>query len=524
VVLASPVLRDGLRIAGRLTGAASRVTVTVLDGRHRRVIEVPLTDAVEGDAAATLWAEDQLAHLLEAPEAHRAAIRRLGSDFGIVTPGSSLIVLERVDDYVRYGITPPEELQADYERLRSEADASRTAAKAAQLDRVRAQWRERIDWWSTAFDKQARPAKEPEPEPASVAESSPIVAESAPAPAPAPAAPARRSDAERQAATLDRVELTGSRISKTEDDASTSSFGIHLQPWTSDSPFARRLRMLGGDAVYRAYLDERAHAEPGTAFYLDVADVLFDRHAPTLALRVLSNLAEMDLDNRHVLRVLAYRRMQAGRADLAAPVLAQVLAMGDDEPQSYRDLGLAEATLGHRQTAIDLLYEVVTGTWDRRFPDIEITALTELNALVATAPSPLDTHRIAPDLLKNMPLDLRAVLSWDADNSDMDLWVTDPNGEKAYYGHRLTYQGGHMSADFTGGYGPEEFALRTAKPGTYRVEANYFGDRQQIVTGATTLQLWLSTRFGTSAQKDQRITLRLKDKSETVFVGEFEVR
>ena len=239
---------------------------------------------------------------------------------------------------------------------------------------------------------------------------------------------------------------------------------------------------------------------------------------------MLSNLAELDLDNRHVLRVLAYRMMQAGRADLAVPVLEQVLAMGDDEPQSYRDLALAHAALGHRQEALDLLYEVVTGTWDGRFPGIEITALAELNALVATSPTPLDTHRVAPEFLRNLPLDLRAVLSWDADNSDMDLWVTDPNGEKVYYQHKLSYQGGQISPDFTGGYGPEEFALRIAKPGKYKVEANYFGDRQQVVTGPTTLQLWLSTRFGTRRQQDQRITLRLTERSETVLVGEFEVK
>jgi uncharacterized protein YfaP (DUF2135 family) len=60
-----------------------------------------------------------------------------------------------------------------------------------------------------------------------------------------------------------------------------------------------------------------------------------------------------------------------------------------------------------------------------------------------------------------MPLDLRVVLSWDADNSDMDLWVTDPNGERAYYGNRLTYQGGRMSQDFTGGYGPSSSRCAT---------------------------------------------------------------
>ena len=81
-----------------------------------------------------------------------------------------------------------------------------------------------------------------------------------------------------------------------------------------------------------------------------------------------------------------------------------------------------------------------------------------------------------------------------------------------------------MSRDFTGGYGPEEFSLREAKPGKYKIEANFFGSRQQIVAGATTLQLKLASRFGTHDAKEQMITLRLKGRGETVFVGEFEVK
>jgi uncharacterized protein YfaP (DUF2135 family) len=81
-----------------------------------------------------------------------------------------------------------------------------------------------------------------------------------------------------------------------------------------------------------------------------------------------------------------------------------------------------------------------------------------------------------------------------------------------------------MSRDFTGGYGPEEFMLREAKPGIYRVEANYFGSRQQVVTGATTLQLRLSTGFGTSSAADRMVTVRLDGRGSTVLVGEFEIR
>jgi hypothetical protein len=216
--------------------------------------------------------------------------------------------------------------------------------------------------------------------------------------------------------------------------------------------------------------------------------------------------------------------MQAGAPELAIPVLEKVQLLAEEEPQSFRDLGLAHAAAGHHQQAIDQLNQVLLRPWGDRFAEIELIALAEMNAIIATAPTPLDTSRIDARLLKNLPLDLRAVLTWDADNSDMDLHVTDPNGEKCFYGHRFTYQGGRMSRDFTGGYGPEEFSLRDAKPGKYKVEANFYGSRQQAVAGAVSLQVTLSSGFGTAAQKDQTITLRLKGRGETEFVGEFEVK
>src|SRR5579859_3237380 len=74
------------------------------------------------------------------------------------------------------------------------------------------------------------------------------------------------------------------------------------------------------------------------------------------------------------------------------------------------------------------------------------------------------------------------------------------------------------------GYGPEEFSLRRAKPGTYKVEANFYGHRQQVVAGATTLQVKLTTGFGAPGARERTVTLRLKGASEVVYVGDFEVR
>ncbi|UWU58806.1 VIT domain-containing protein [Stenotrophomonas maltophilia] len=495
----------------------------------------------DGELLAGLWAQARLQQLAVDRRGNREAMQRLSQQFGLVGPDTSLIVLETLDDYLRYAIRPSGTLRTEYDARFAVQVADRAAADRERLDEVAARWKERQQWWNRSWPKGMPPL--PKGGALEVAsadyamESAPVAMLAAPAPA-APPAPAPMAAAEQRMEAssararrsapasnkaLDSITVTGGRVAAPAA-ANEGELGIQLVAWQPDSTIARRLRQGPASQLYDRYLAERdAHAD-SSAFFLDVADLLLAQGQRDLALRVLSNLAEMDLDNRHLLRVLGYRLMQADAPALAVPVFEQVLAMGQEEPQSFRDLGLALAAAGKPQQALAPLYQVVVRPWDSRFDGIALIALDELTNLLARSTPRLDTTSIDPRLLQAMPLDLRVVLSWDADNSDMDLWVTDPNGERAYYGNRLTYQGGQMSQDFTGGYGPEQFSLRNAKPGKYKVEANYFGSRQQLVTGATTLMLRLTTHWGTSKQKDQMVTMRLKDRAETVLVGEFEVR
>ena len=550
LVAQSRWIDDGvLRVAGRLREPVGRIIATVEGAGGRRRIEVPVTSA--GIAHAQVpqaWAAWTVAALSAEPERNRAAIARLGNEFSLVTAGTSLLVLDDPADYVRYDIPAPPALQAQVTNFRATSERARETSRSERLDKLAADFAGRIAWWERAFPKDARPVEVLKKEAeagagtldsvmvtASRANERDQAASVAPPPPPPPpaSAPADAHAAAADARTLDSVAVVATSgainpvdVSSTASTSITSApqATIRLQPWEPDSPYARRLRDAPADQLYALYLDERDSHASSTAFYLDVADLLLRRGRRDEALRVLSNLAELQLENRHVLRVLGYRLMQAKAYPLAAQVFRQVLEMAEEEPQSHRDLALALAAVGDRQEAIRHLYDVVSGQWDPRFAEIELVSLNELNQVVATSPTLLDTTFIDRRLLKNMPLDLRVVLSWDSDNSDMDLWVTDPNGERCYYSNKLTYQGGLISDDFTGGYGPEEFVLRDAKPGKYKVQANFYGDRQQVVTGATTLSLRFSAGWGSGHQKDQTVTLRLSGKDETVLVGEFEVK
>lgn len=533
-----------LRLAGRMTEATARVRVRLQEGGRVRTVDASIAaDAPTSTQVAALWASWQVASKAAEPERHRGAITRLGQRFGIVTLGTSLLVLESPEDYVRYDIPAPPVLREQVAALLRSRDSTREQSRSERLEIVAKRFAERVEWWNRTFPKTAppKPKGDGRGEMAGYVSADAAAAPVMSAPPPPPSAPpspvaaeelararesamAERASQQRAAAPAGARRQAEQEAAMAAQDDAGQGVAIRLQAWAPDSPYARRLRDAKAEDLYALYLDERDSHADSTAFYLDVADLLLQKGRRAEALRVLSNLAEMKLENRHVLRVLGYRLMQAGDWPHAIAVLREVLRLADEEPQSHRDLGLALAGAGQRQEAIERLYVVAARPWDARFSEVELVALNEMNEIIATSPMPLDTGFIDRRLLRNMPLDLRVVLAWDSDNSDMDLWVTDPNGEKCYYGNRNTFQGGLLSDDFTGGYGPEEFVLKDAKPGKYKVEANFFGDRQQIVTGATTLNLRLSSGWGTPRRKDETVTLRLSGRSETVFVGEFEVK
>jgi tetratricopeptide (TPR) repeat protein len=287
--------------------------------------------------------------------------------FGMVTRETSLIVLDRVEDYARFEIVPPPELMADYQRLVGVLAQRKRTDESAQLERVVAMLREKEAWWRSDFPKGDRPTdrsdRERDVAPRTLrdgllreqrTESSRLAQG---APAASPPAPAARGIAAEQAA-------------KSADRGSPGGIAIQLKRWTPDAPYIARLRDAPAGDLYRVYLDEKPGYAGSTAFFLDAADQLFEKGLRELGVRVLTNLAEMDLENRHILRILGYRLLQAGEPRLALPVFRRVLELAPEEPQSYRDLGLAYAADGQRQKAVDMLYEVVVRPWHGRFPEV----------------------------------------------------------------------------------------------------------------------------------------------------------
>ena len=110
-------------------------------------------------------------------------------------------------------------------------------------------------------------------------------------------------------------------------------------------------------------------------------------------------------------------------------------------------------------------------------------------------------------------------MSWDADETDIDLHVLEAEGEEAYYGNRRTAAGGFVSEDVTTGYGPEEYLRKTCANGEYKVMSNYFASHQTALTGATCVTATVYTDWATAKEKRQVLTLRLDKPKDKHLIG-----
>lgn len=482
-----------------------------------RTWTVPFTiGRTEGEdaRAGRTWARRKVASLVPAA-AHEEEILQLGLKYGIVTPRTSLLVLETLDQYVRYRVMPPKDMQdAYFERIEKEKVAAEKT-RGEKLTYVRGLWLARVDWWKKdfvvppGFKWQETAKKESGDAP------SPRTAGRPPAADAAPGERSRQGDDGRRLEELAKSDKDGK-------DSGSSAPGITLKPWTPDTPYLKSLR-AAGDGAWAAYGKLRAEYGNSSAFFLDCADFFLDeRKDRKAALQVLSNVAEMDLGSPQLLRILAHRLDQMDETALAAEIFRDVLRLRPEEPQSYRDLALVLAKRSEYAEAIALLEKVVLGNWDGRFPELEVLALGELNEISeeCRAKTGRTHHTLPADLVASLPCDLRVTLTWDADACDMDLWVIEPTGEKAFYGHRATTSGGRFGCDFTQGYGPEEFLVKKAVSGKFQIKIDYYGNRQQTLAGATTVQIRIYKNWGRPNQEKIEVTRRLKDVKETLDLGE----
>jgi Ca-activated chloride channel family protein len=156
-----------LVLAGRVTEPKAAVTVDTVDGagKHsQRRISVPVNDDASGEFAAKRWAGLRIASLQRDGNRNRAEILRLGEVFGVISDETSLLALERMEDFLRYDVMPPwREMRAEFMAWRRPNALDPQADKGQVEDLVR-RFNELASWWGTDFPKGEKPKPKPERE------------------------------------------------------------------------------------------------------------------------------------------------------------------------------------------------------------------------------------------------------------------------------------------------------------------------------------------------------------------------
>ncbi len=515
-------------------------------------------EAVPGTLNRSFFAQNKLAGLLLEPESAARAVllRQLGEEYGVVTPGTSLLVLENIEQYLRHEVRPPAccpELRREYDEAIARRKTNNAQEKESDLFDQKKQALERrkelLHWYRTPYMNSTAaftlrriakvfglggnrsgysnvsvnavtlPEQEAEDESVLIADGGipPLSQEEA------AVSGMRMGAGHALGAPLTAVgsasPLLGNGASS--PNGSTAAPTIKVRPWSSSAPYLSALK--ASDDAVGAYFELRRENAQSPGFYLDCADFFDKKGDRAMAVQVLSNLIEMDLENRSLMRAAAYKLRYLGEKEKAVFLFKKVRDAFPEEPQSYRDLALALADLGQWQEAADALRQVLERPMDARFHGVEQIAAVELARIVARAQQegkPVDTEGIDPVYLEPVEADLRVVINWDTDLSDMDLWVTGPDGEKCFFSNRLTATGGRISRDVTQGYGPEEFLIRKALPGDYKVQTHYYGSQSMKMLAPVTLYAELYTDYARPEERKKTLIFRLDGRDEIVDVAE----
>lgn len=562
--------RGRVTVLGRLTADSAEVRLDYGNGRLSPPATIRRADAREGKTLATAWAASRANELSPRADDNGEELLAIGRRYGITSPATSMIVFERLDQWITHDVEPPETAKELHEKWmakrpseaqRKEREEQRQKNYLANLKR---EWEERVKWWNDPLPPKPKTpksglfARQRETSArvdrsmnvaacASVMPEREMIERRVRAPVMAQAAMAARSEAE--SACFGDAPTVARRKSKEIAKPKSAAATVKLTAWDPKTPYLQAIKdavtALGGgtganaanvaEVAYGEYLVQRKKYAASPAFFLDCAGYFFGIKANALAVRVLSNLAEMRLDDPGMLRTCAWRLREAGEHDAALPVLRKVAKLRPEEPHSFRDLAITLEERGRRdanaddvEAAMANYHKVAFTAWKRESAVwTAIVAIEELNALVAWSGRQKWPEGKAPKVpemeavyRKLLDLDVRIALAWDTDNTDIDLHVLEPDGEEAYYQHKRTSTGGFLTHDITTGYGPEEYLKKDAQKGLYKVLANYFGSRQQTLLGPATVTATVFTNWGREDEKRQILSLRLDKVKDKVPIGD----
>ena len=278
------------------------------------------------------------------------------------------------------------------------------------------------------------------------------------------------------------------------------------------------------DHVGDGYSDELKLDSPGFDSVMQEAEQRLIAWGAADALKTASTLVEAKPSDVDTLRSVAFRALHWQRPDQAAPLLWRLTQARPYQPQCLLLLARAMADAGDTDGAI-VCYDLVgSGNWDNRWAGAkEIAAIELLHVLEKVDGG--QTNSALPQYAKarlqqlrkrfaDGGLDLAVIVHWNTDRTDVDLHVTEPNGEVCYYSHNQTKSGGQLTQDITQGLGPEMYTLEKTPEGSYKVEAKYYSEDANRTKAPTEVLVTVLENLGRENAKSQTKRLTLTGRGD----------
>lgn len=513
-----------------------------------------------------LWAQKKITELDLNYQQNKDEIVELSQQFGIVTRNTSLIVLELMSDYIQYGITPPQEMLAEYNQYME----GRNTHREQQLQQMQSQkedlmayakrdMEELKKWWNTDF-KLSEP-KYPTPDKnkggnttnkSTVKLVTPVISkdeevlektiQSDDAVAEMMYDEAELSETVVMGyGTMQKKSIPGSVSSvvadtkdseKKEKQYIPQQAKITMIDIKNDAEYMKRL--TGNPAVdYKIYIEERQTYGGTPSFYFNMSDWFMKHNDREKAIRILTSIAEIGLENVSAYKMLAFRLKEYHETEMLLFVSGKLIEWRPFEQQSYRDYALALKEDGQYQLALDSLYSCILNPVHNTLQNVNLgmnmLLLNDINNIISLHKKKVDIKKVDSDLVYDMPVDVRVVVNWNIPQTHIDMQITDPRGEMVTYNHNRSLIGGRLDAHEIMDYGPEQFLLKKGMKGKYTIQVDYWGDSNvSSTTEPATIMTEIYISYSTGKEERKIVCFNLSnaniDKAQKkVTIAEFEI-
>lgn len=308
------------------------------------------------------------------------------------------------------------------------------------------------------------------------------------------------------------------------DHLPESSFDVNVAPLKASLKFQNEWFKATNDELNKSLLD-----------YDNLMRVVNNEkqmEGKANAFKLISSFAENNRSDITLLREVAFQLSEWNLDGKAYELCKRLITSRPAEPPTYKQIANSLLKIGKTDLAL-LYYDIAFLTeWDSRFDGFDLINAIEYYKLLKSikngkymASNMSFINKRMEDVksfLDNQGIeageaDMMIVITWNTDNTDVDLHVREPNNEECYYQHMRTKNGGYLTNDATQGFGPETYIIQKAPHGKYYLDIDYYSSSRVQTSAKSKILVTAYKNWGRSNEEvfQKIVELKRSEKRQT---------